>query len=214
MCDHNSANAPEFFLHHCFIDKIWADWQEKSRNNLNVYYPRLPRGKRMLGTGHHPEEYIDMLELPNPDRSRSSRNTICVKYKDPVHPVYDEIMGRLDALTTRQIRRIPRRFFRPATSSQLKRLGVRKRERRRSRRLLKKVEPKNRIRRNRQLESIIDRWLGFKLDSIPFTEIKNRRIRSSDLRQARWLATAVNSTRRSTVGSTFRLHNVSSTTKV
>ena len=26
----DSANAPEFFLHHNFVDKMWADWQSKS----------------------------------------------------------------------------------------------------------------------------------------------------------------------------------------
>ena len=25
-----SANAPEFALHHCFVDKIWHDWQAKT----------------------------------------------------------------------------------------------------------------------------------------------------------------------------------------
>ena len=28
MCLVTSAEAPEFFLHHAFIDKIWSDWQE------------------------------------------------------------------------------------------------------------------------------------------------------------------------------------------
>ena len=29
MSSNESLNAPEFFFHHGFIDKIWADWQEK-----------------------------------------------------------------------------------------------------------------------------------------------------------------------------------------
>ncbi len=29
MCSVDSANAPEFFLHHGFIDKLWEDWQNK-----------------------------------------------------------------------------------------------------------------------------------------------------------------------------------------
>ena len=33
MCLVTSAEAPEFFLHRGFIDKIWSDWQEKSRDH-------------------------------------------------------------------------------------------------------------------------------------------------------------------------------------
>lgn len=29
MCSVDAANAPEFFLHHGFIDKLWTDWQNK-----------------------------------------------------------------------------------------------------------------------------------------------------------------------------------------
>lgn len=28
-----SPNDPVFFLHHCFVDKVWADWQERQRAN-------------------------------------------------------------------------------------------------------------------------------------------------------------------------------------
>ncbi|WP_331234027.1 tyrosinase family protein [Natronorarus salvus] len=29
MSDHTSPNDPVFFLHHCFVDKLWAQWQRK-----------------------------------------------------------------------------------------------------------------------------------------------------------------------------------------
>ena len=32
MCSIESASAPEFFLHHGFIDKIWDDRQKRTRN--------------------------------------------------------------------------------------------------------------------------------------------------------------------------------------
>lgn len=32
MAPMSSPNDPVFFLHHCFVDKVWADWQEKQRN--------------------------------------------------------------------------------------------------------------------------------------------------------------------------------------
>jgi tyrosinase len=28
-----SPNDPVFFLHHCFVDKVWADWQEVQKKN-------------------------------------------------------------------------------------------------------------------------------------------------------------------------------------
>ena len=28
-----SPNDPVFFLHHCFVDKAWADWQEVQKKN-------------------------------------------------------------------------------------------------------------------------------------------------------------------------------------
>ncbi|KAJ7370850.1 hypothetical protein OS493_029394 [Desmophyllum pertusum] len=73
MCDHNSANAPEFFLHHAFIDKIWADWQEKSSAHRNAYFPRLPRDIRMKLAQFHPREYIDTLNMPHPKIDKFKR---------------------------------------------------------------------------------------------------------------------------------------------
>jgi tyrosinase len=31
MVHMTSPNDPVFFLHHCFVDKVWADWQERQR---------------------------------------------------------------------------------------------------------------------------------------------------------------------------------------
>ena len=28
MCSNDSAAAPEFFLHHGFVDKLWGDWRK------------------------------------------------------------------------------------------------------------------------------------------------------------------------------------------
>ncbi len=38
MCTQESANAPEFLLHHGFIDKLWADWQNKGPAFRNLPY--------------------------------------------------------------------------------------------------------------------------------------------------------------------------------
>jgi tyrosinase len=34
-----SPNDPIFFLHHCFIDKVWADWQTQQKQD----YPDAPQ---------------------------------------------------------------------------------------------------------------------------------------------------------------------------
>ena len=195
MCAHNSANAPEFFIHHVFIDKIWADWQGKSTAHLEAYFTNLPRHILMNRANFHPAEYIDTMYLPHPDIDRRNDDRICVLYQDPVHPVYDEIMNRLDKLRISEIRIIPRRAFRPANSRQLKRLGVGRRERRKARKLLRKVEPKKKV-RTRDLQLIIDKFLGFRLDDIPFRFIsKDSPSGRSNPMHTRWLAKAVNSTR-------------------
>ena len=197
MCNQYSANAPEFFLHHAFIDKIWADWQEKSTRHLDAYFRNLPHGTRLKRAQYHPQEYIDTLYMPHPDIDRRNAERICVIYKDPVHPLYDEIMKRLESLTTREIRRIPRRAFLPATSRQLKRLGVNGKERRKARKLLKRIEPKRRHRiLTKSLQTILDKMLGFSLANIPFKKrsASDRPSRSADLRHARWLAKSLNST--------------------
>ncbi|CAH3192675.1 unnamed protein product, partial [Porites evermanni] len=197
MCNQYSANAPEFFLHHAFIDKIWADWQEKGTEHMDVYFRDLPSRTRMQAAQFHPQDYIDTLYLPHPDVNRRNAENICVIYKDPVHPMYDEVMSRLESLTTREVRQIRRRAFRPATSRQLRRLGVKRKERRQARRLLRMIEPGRQHRiLTKSLKTTLDKMLGFSLKSIPFraNSIRDRPARSSVLRDVRWLANSLNST--------------------
>ena len=50
-----SPNDPVFFLHHCFVDKLWADWQAKHKNDVG-YQPYLPpQGARQ---GHNLYDYM------------------------------------------------------------------------------------------------------------------------------------------------------------
>jgi tyrosinase len=43
-----SPNDPAFFMHHCFVDKLWADWQERG-DNFNKYEPvaNAPQGYKL-----------------------------------------------------------------------------------------------------------------------------------------------------------------------
>ena len=193
MCALNSANAPEFFIHHAFIDKIWADWQAKSTAHFKAFFHELDEGIKLTGAEYfRPINYTDTRKLPDPDLAG---NHICVVYSDPVYSVYDEIMRRLDALSREEIMNIRRRPFRPASSRQLKRLGVTGKERQEAKKLLEAVEPKNPIHGNRDLESIRDRRLGFALDSIPFdniTSVKDSPPKSLNRIHARLLSKATN----------------------
>ena len=192
MCAHNSANAPEFFLHHAHIDKIWADWQAKSNDHMEAYFTTVPRHERMEGNDFHPSDYIDTFNLPHPNVDRYD-DYICVMYQDPAHPLYKEITRRLEKLSTREVRNIPRQYFPPATTRQLRRLGVKKKERRHARKLLKKeLEPKKIIRKS-QLRKEYDKLLGFNFEAIPFRFIsRDLPARNTSLTYDRWLARSRN----------------------
>ena len=57
-----SPNAPEFFLHHDFIDKIWGDWQEKGVEFLqHEYYGNTTT---MPGTIYSPKDLYNLDNQP------------------------------------------------------------------------------------------------------------------------------------------------------
>ena len=62
MCSHESAAAPEFFLHHSFVDKIWNTWQKKSEYHENVFFSTID--DVMTGTQILPKEVLDLNSLP------------------------------------------------------------------------------------------------------------------------------------------------------
>ncbi|XP_065666234.1 uncharacterized protein LOC101239471 isoform X2 [Hydra vulgaris] len=63
MSTHYAANAPEFFLHHAFLDKIWYTWQSKSSKHKFVHF--LQRNEtKMMGCGYTPKQYINADNLP------------------------------------------------------------------------------------------------------------------------------------------------------
>ena len=89
MCSFDSAAAPEFALHHSFMDKIWTDWQQRSRAHLNAHFPRV--ATNMPGTrGLHPRAVLDNSRLPGSVRveyqdspgmrSRSALQSLGSKY--------------------------------------------------------------------------------------------------------------------------------------
>ena len=62
MCSLDSAAAPEFFLHHGFIDKLWNDWQKKSDAHKDVFFSSI--NEVMPGTQVLPREVLDISSQP------------------------------------------------------------------------------------------------------------------------------------------------------
>ena len=62
MSSLSSAGAPEFQLHHGFVDKIWGDWQKKSSTNLNAFFPGI--NDKMTATDYYPRDLIDLTKQP------------------------------------------------------------------------------------------------------------------------------------------------------
>ena len=62
MCSSRSAEAPEFFFHHSFIDKIWADYQKKGIKNKSAYFNTIKR--KMVGVNYYPRDLLDNSRLP------------------------------------------------------------------------------------------------------------------------------------------------------
>ena len=57
-----SSNAPEFFFHHGFVDKIWGDWQEKGLSFKQHEYYRNTTS--MPGTIYSPRDVHDIENQP------------------------------------------------------------------------------------------------------------------------------------------------------
>ena len=84
MCSIDSAAAPEFFLHHGFIDKIWADWQKNSYAHHNAYFPSV-KGN-MPGSQISPADILDLEKQPGETR---------VEYEDPQKPGEESVLPLL-----------------------------------------------------------------------------------------------------------------------
>ena len=66
MCSNDSATAPEFFLHHGFVDKIWADWQKRGHTFRNAYFPLNPSlmAGSLNGNRYYTTDFIDVINQP------------------------------------------------------------------------------------------------------------------------------------------------------
>jgi hypothetical protein len=67
-----SANAPEFWFHHAFLDKTWADWQNRGLKFKHQYFPSVK--SNLPGNNVNGADYINL-----------SRQPLCVRVEyDPI----------------------------------------------------------------------------------------------------------------------------------
>ena len=85
MCSFDSAAAPEFFLHHGFVDKIWWDWQKLSpAHKFNTYF--VNQTERIPSTPYRSKAFLDLNNQPD---------CVCADYVNPKNPAYGRIKGLL-----------------------------------------------------------------------------------------------------------------------
>ena len=62
MCTSRSADDPIFFLHHGFIDKLWADWQNKGPQYMNLAV--WAQNNKVMPGGSTPRQVYNLLQQP------------------------------------------------------------------------------------------------------------------------------------------------------
>lgn len=133
MCTIDSAAAPEFFLHHGFIDKIWDDWQKKSESHKNVFFSNL--AQRMPGTPVIPSVVLDLSAQPGGVRAEY-RPILRV----PSFKAFSVFSGQGIGPT----RKPPRKRYTPLMDKAFKLFHLNETEIKRAKEMEKMLEPKPR----------------------------------------------------------------------
>ena len=155
MCSKQSANAPEFLLHHAFTDKLWSDWQKKGTRYKNAYFP---------GTIYLYGVSPRLRPLNLMDLSRQPGG-VCVTYDDPPHENYKLCHEQLASLSLAEIDAIPRQKFTRLSSLEFDLFMTRKREKAQVNREMNDLEPKHVLSKSTKLNSQ-DNQLGFKAEDV------------------------------------------------
>ena len=119
MCSEDSANAPEFFLHHGFIDQVWAQWQNKGPafRNLPHYSANPDPMPGAFGTA--PRDVFDLSSQPGcvrvciqppsrPCRVNTSYTPLCPREMN----CYEYSPNKLAGLISRPYPRVPEDAYR------------------------------------------------------------------------------------------------------
>ncbi|XP_066919000.1 uncharacterized protein [Clytia hemisphaerica] len=165
-----SANVPEFNLHHCFVDKIWHDWQKKSSANFNAFFPGI--NTRMTQTPYFPRDFINLQRQPG-----------CVKvcYDDPFTNNARSITAFLRRLSVAQLQTLKRSSFSMVTKQVTDMFKPSKHDQTRAKEM--EMSARKGVVASGQkvdLTSTIERIVGFKLSIINRPTLNIRPLRRSD----------------------------------
>ena len=93
MCTIDSANAPSFFLHHSFIDKIWWDGQQKNKEFYEGIFKN--QTENMVASPYRPNQFLNLNQQPgyinvgyaNATVNSATRVTKMIRsrFKQPIH---------------------------------------------------------------------------------------------------------------------------------
>ena len=64
MCTDEAANDPVFILHHGFLDKLWADWQNNGPAFKNFAFISQNTNEMPTAFGTSPDKVYDLLDQP------------------------------------------------------------------------------------------------------------------------------------------------------
>ena len=99
MCGNLSAYAPEFFLHHGYIDKLWAAWQKKGLEYRDAHFSNMTTPMAEAGSTT-PADVIDNDNLPGGIR-------VC--FAEPAADVgFPDIMVAVRSLSNNVLQRVRR----------------------------------------------------------------------------------------------------------
>lgn len=166
MCSKLSANAPEFLLHHGFVDKIWSDWQKKGTNYKNAYFKGIIH---LYGISPRlrPRNLRDLSKQPG---------GTCVIYEDPHHKNYKLCHDSLSSLTLGEIDAIPRQRFTRVSNLEFDLfMFTKKKAKERINEEMKSLEPKKVLSESTEFNSWQDKKLGFKVEDVKEAIEKKRR---------------------------------------
>jgi tyrosinase len=107
MCSGDAALAPEFFLHHANIDKIWADWQKADPTHVLAYGP----GSAVAPMPGTPTRPIDVLDL-NAQVMDAIEPPVRVCYVEPTNWGWLDVA--VSVIGVQQLTLLPRVFTSPA----------------------------------------------------------------------------------------------------
>ncbi len=119
MCSHDSANAPEFFFHHGFIDQIWASWQSKGPAFKNHPLYATSTTPMPGAFGHTPRDVYDLNQQPGcvrvciepssrPCRLNTSYTPLCPREMN----CYEYSPTKLAGIIARPYPRVPDESYR------------------------------------------------------------------------------------------------------